>query len=144
MQRPNECLDRLLAGGQVTGLSYPGTGSKIYGLIFLAVLVGLAYWFVLSRTRFGFELKATGLSESAAVASGVSVKRMVVYSLLLSGAAAGAGTLISTYLIGVVADRFSFTPILVTASLIPLAAAAFVVSLVRNGPESGHGLLKAI
>ena len=77
------------AGGQVSGLSYPGTGSEIYGLIFLAAVVGIAYWFLLSRTRFGFELKATGLSESAAVASGVSVKRMVVYSLLLSGAAAG-------------------------------------------------------
>ena len=62
----------------------------------------------------------------------------------LSGAAAGAGTLLSTYLIGVVADRFSFTPILVVASLVPLAAAALVVSLVRNGPASGGGLLKAI
>lgn len=62
----------------------------------------------------------------------------------LSGAAAGAGTLLSTYLIGVVADRFSFTPILVVASLVPLAAAALVVSLVRNGPESGRGVLKAI
>ena len=62
----------------------------------------------------------------------------------LSGAAAGAGTLVSTYLIGVVADRFSFTPILITASLIPLAAAALVVALVRNTDQSGRGLLKAI
>jgi ACS family hexuronate transporter-like MFS transporter len=62
----------------------------------------------------------------------------------LSGAASGAGTLLSTFLIGVVADRFSFTPILVTASLIPLAAAALVVVFVRNTEESGRGLLKAI
>ena len=62
----------------------------------------------------------------------------------LSGAAAGAGTLISTYLIGVVADRFSFQPILITASVIPLAAAALVVALVRNTDQSGRGLLKAI
>ena len=62
----------------------------------------------------------------------------------MSGAAAGAGTLVSTYLIGVVADRFSFTPILITASVIPLAAAALVVTLVRNGPQTGRGLLKAI
>ena len=39
----------------------------------------------------------------------------------MAGAAAGAGTLVSTYLIGVVADRFSFTPILIAASLVPLA-----------------------
>ena len=62
----------------------------------------------------------------------------------LSGAAAGAGTLVSTYLIGVVADRFSFTPILITASVIPLAAAVLVVALVRNTDQSGRGLLKAI
>lgn len=62
----------------------------------------------------------------------------------LSGAAAGAGTLVSTYLIGVVADRFSFQPILITASVIPLAAAALVVALVRNTDQSGRGLLKAI
>jgi ACS family hexuronate transporter-like MFS transporter len=62
----------------------------------------------------------------------------------MSGAAAGAGTLLSTYLIGVVADRFSFTPILITASMVPLAAAALVIALVRNGPLSGGGLLKRI
>ena len=55
----------------------------------VAVVIGVLYWFVLARTRFGFDLKATGLSESAAVASGVSVKKMVLASMLLSGAVAG-------------------------------------------------------
>ena len=36
------------------------------------------YWFVLGKTRFGFDLRATGRSETAAVASGVKVKRMVL------------------------------------------------------------------
>lgn len=62
----------------------------------------------------------------------------------MSGAAAGAGTLLSTYAIGLVADRFSFKPILITASLVPLAAAALVVVLVRNTPASGRGLVKLI
>ena len=57
--------------------------------MFGAVLVGFAYWFMLGRTRFGFDLRATGMSESAAVSSGVSVKRMIVTSMLLSGAVAG-------------------------------------------------------
>ena len=34
--------------------------------------VGIAYWVLLGRTRFGFDLRATGLSETAAVASGVT------------------------------------------------------------------------
>ncbi|MBI4942130.1 MAG: ABC transporter permease [Actinobacteria bacterium] len=62
---------------------------EIYGFIVISGLVGIAYWFVLSRTRFGFDLRATGSSEPAAVASGVDVKRMVLTSMLLSGAVAG-------------------------------------------------------
>jgi simple sugar transport system permease protein len=77
--------------GQVRGIALvPGAGgSKVYGLIFLALIVGVAFQFVISRTRFGFDLRATGRSVSAAQASGVNVKRMVVLSLLLSGAVAG-------------------------------------------------------
>lgn len=66
-----------------------GTSREIYGLIFLAIAVGIAYWFVLNKTRFGFDLRATGQSETAAVASGVNVKKMVVLSMVISGAAAG-------------------------------------------------------
>jgi general nucleoside transport system permease protein len=80
----------ITSGGQVPGIPFPDVASiTVYGLIVVAALVGALYWFVLSRTRFGFDLKATGLSESAAVASGVSVKRMVFLSMLLSGAVAG-------------------------------------------------------
>ncbi len=77
---------------RVPGISVDGmlaTPSKVYGLIVLALVVGFVYWFVLEKTRFGFDLRATGRSESAAVASGVDVKRMVLTSMLLSGAAAG-------------------------------------------------------
>lgn len=62
----------------------------------------------------------------------------------LAGTGAGLGTIGSTYLIGVVADRFSFSPILVVASLVPTAAALLVLLLVRNTSRSGRGILKAI
>ncbi|MDQ3664223.1 MAG: ABC transporter permease [Actinomycetota bacterium] len=67
----------------------PGEDTKVYGLVFLALVAGVAFAVVLSRTRFGFDLRATGQSESAAVASGVNVRRMIVYAMLLSGAIAG-------------------------------------------------------
>ena len=67
----------------------PGSTQEVYGFFVVAVLVGIAYVVVLGRTRFGFDLRATGRSATAAVASGVNVKRMVVVSLLLSGAVAG-------------------------------------------------------
>lgn len=70
-------------------LGFLDTKVQVYGLIVLAVIAGIAYWFVIERTRFGFDLRATGRSETAAVASGVDVKRMAVAAMLLSGAVAG-------------------------------------------------------
>jgi len=76
--------------GRVGGLPLiPDSPLDVYGLIVVAALAGVGYSVLLNRTRFGFDLRATGQSESAAVASGVDVKRMVVASMLLSGAVAG-------------------------------------------------------
>ena len=78
------------ASGQVPGFAVFGaTNGKIEGLFLLAVVVGVGYWFLLGRTRFGFDLRATGRSEPAAVASGVNVKRMIVVAMIISGAVAG-------------------------------------------------------
>ncbi|MYV55051.1 ABC transporter permease [Streptomyces sp. SID3212] len=66
-----------------------GPAGQLWGFIVVAALAGLAYWFVLGRTRFGFDLRAVGQSESAAAASGVSVKKMIFTSMILSGAMAG-------------------------------------------------------
>ncbi|WP_328319251.1 ABC transporter permease [Streptomyces sp. NBC_00388] len=66
-----------------------GPAGMLWGFIFIAALAGVAYWFVLGRTRFGFDLRAVGQSESAASASGVSVKKMVATSMIISGAMAG-------------------------------------------------------
>jgi simple sugar transport system permease protein len=61
----------------------------VWTLVVLAVLAGVGFSVLLNRTRFGFDLRATGMSESAAVASGVDVNRMVVVAMVLSGAVAG-------------------------------------------------------
>jgi simple sugar transport system permease protein len=66
-----------------------GAYNEIFGFVLLAVAAGIFYWLLLNRTVFGFNLRATGASETAAVASGINVKRMVVYSMLISGAIAG-------------------------------------------------------
>jgi simple sugar transport system permease protein len=77
-------------GSWVGGITIFGDSpTKLYGLALVAVLIGIAFWVLLNRTRFGFDLRATGASETAAVASGVNVKKMIVISMLLSGAVAG-------------------------------------------------------
>jgi simple sugar transport system permease protein len=88
-QGNNVLTQPITEGGYLPNFDIPGSTSQLYSLIFLAALVGLAYWFVLNRTVFGFSIKATGLSESSAVAGGISVKRMVVSAMLMSGAIAG-------------------------------------------------------
>ncbi|MDH6191090.1 ABC-type uncharacterized transport system permease subunit [Streptomyces sp. CZ24] len=66
-----------------------GADGEIWGFILVSVLAGIGFWFLLGRTRFGFDLRAVGRSEEAAKASGVGVKRMVITSMALSGAVAG-------------------------------------------------------
>ena len=50
----------------------------------------------------------------------------------MSGTGAGVGTILSTFLIGRISDRYSFAPILVGASLVPLVATALVFLLIRE------------
>ncbi len=71
-------------------------------------------------------------SESVATVSG------------MSGTGAGIGTIVSTYLIGYISDRYSFGPILIAASLIPLVGMVLVLVLVSNRPSSSQSLVRQI
>ena len=59
----------------------------------------------------------------------------------LSGTGAGVGTIVATYLTGVVADRYSFRPVLIVASVVPLVAAAAIFALVRNSSATRRGVV---
>jgi ABC-type uncharacterized transport system permease subunit len=74
--------------GRVPGIPL-GSAGTLHGLILLAAALGVSYWFLLERTRFGFDLKASGESPTAAAAGGVNARRMVIITMLLSGAVAG-------------------------------------------------------
>ena len=50
----------------------------------------------------------------------------------MSGTGAGLGTIVSTYLIGYVSDRYSFEPILIAASVVPLVGMVLVLLLIRE------------
>ena len=62
----------------------------------------------------------------------------------MSGAGAGVGTILATYLTGVVADQYSFEPIMIVGSLIPLVAIVAVLALVRNTEATDQGILRRI
>jgi general nucleoside transport system permease protein len=75
--------------GLLTGLGLAEPRTELYGFLLVAIVAGVVIAVLLKRTRFGFDLRATGLSPSAASASGVDARAMVVKTMLLSGAVAG-------------------------------------------------------
>jgi simple sugar transport system permease protein len=64
-------------------------GRGIFGMFLVAIFLGVAFWWVVNRTRFGFELRASGINPIAARVSGVNSKRMIVVAMVASGAVAG-------------------------------------------------------
>lgn len=62
--------------------------STTWGFV-LAVSLALAFWLVLYRTVWGYELRATGANRDAADAGGVPTRRRLIESMLLAGAFAG-------------------------------------------------------
>ena len=62
----------------------------------------------------------------------------------LSGTGAGIGTIVATLLIGAIADRMSFAPIMIGASILPLFAVVAVLGLVRNTPATDAGVVRPI
>lgn len=65
-------------------------GKIHYGVIIALVLVVVLY-FVLYKTRWGFELNMIGKNSEAARCQGVSIKRNIIIAMLISGGIAGLG-----------------------------------------------------
>lgn len=70
------------------GFSEP-KGIALQGFLFVAIGIGIFYYLLVKRTRFGFELRASGMNPGAARLSGVAPKRMVLTTMLISGGIAG-------------------------------------------------------
>jgi len=68
---------------------HPPAGSELYGFLPLAIVIGVAYYVLVWRTRFGYDLRASGSNPDAARVSGVDSRAMVMKVMILSGAIAG-------------------------------------------------------
>lgn len=77
---PSIGLGSLFSGNQYVGLSIP-----------LSVLIAVLVRVVLEKTRFGYELKATGNNKNAARYCGMAEKRNTILTLAIGGALAGLG-----------------------------------------------------
>ena len=57
----------------------------------LAIIMAVAVWVVLNKTKFGYELKATGSNYHAAKYCGMKENRNIILTMLIAGALAGMG-----------------------------------------------------
>ncbi len=77
---PTLGLDKLFSNNQFVGL----------GLI-ISVVMAFVVWVILEKTKFGFELKATGMNKLAAKYCGMREKTNIILTMMISGALAGLG-----------------------------------------------------
>jgi len=57
----------------------------------LALLTAAGVWWLLEKTTIGFELRTVGMNPDAAKYAGMQPRKMIVLSMMLSGALAGIG-----------------------------------------------------
>ena len=77
---PSLGLGSLFNGNQYVGLALP-----------LSILIAVLVWVVLEKTRFGYELRATGNNKNAAKYCGMAEKRNIILTLAISGMLAAMG-----------------------------------------------------
>lgn len=73
------------------GLNAIFKGSSANGGFFIAILTVIIIYIILSKTTFGFELKACGLNKEASRYAGINEKRNIILSMVIAGTLAGLG-----------------------------------------------------
>ena len=72
------------------GLDKIFPGSQVNGGILIAIVLAVIVYIILSKTTFGYELKACGANRFSAKYAGIKDKRSIVLSMAIAGALAGA------------------------------------------------------
>jgi general nucleoside transport system permease protein len=72
--------------GEIFGVT---PGAHLSWLLFLAIAAAIVVWFLIRRTRLGYEARAVGSSPGSARAGGVSIGATQLRLFLISGALAG-------------------------------------------------------
>lgn len=75
---PTMGLEEIFSNNKYVGIAIP-----------LSILFAILVWVIMEKTKFGYELKATGNNKNAAKYCGMAEKRNIIVSLAISGALAG-------------------------------------------------------
>lgn len=72
--------------------AYPlllGSGFRLHAGFLVALAAAAAVWWLLERSSIGFEFRAVGLNPAAARTAGISVAKVTVLAMIVSGALCG-------------------------------------------------------
>ena len=72
---------------QFFDFKYPASPLNL--TVFLAFFVAWAVWYFLWRTKLGYEIRAVGLNQDAAVYAGIKPQRVIMIAMAVSGGLAG-------------------------------------------------------
>jgi ABC-type uncharacterized transport system permease subunit len=67
----------------------PRLTGRVHAGLIIAILAAVLLWFILTRTRWGYEIRVIGENARAARYTGISIGRNVVLVMLLSGGLSG-------------------------------------------------------
>jgi simple sugar transport system permease protein len=104
-------------------------GSRVNFGIILALIALVLVWFIMKKTTLGYEIRSVGLNPFASEYAGMSSKRTIVMSMVLSGALAGLG--------GVVQGLGTFNYFFVQGSSLSIGFDGMAVSLLGAGSSIG-------
>ncbi len=63
--------------------------TELYLWVIPVILLAVGFHYLVTRSRFGYDLRATGMNANAARTSGVNPKRMIMITMAISGGLAG-------------------------------------------------------
>ena len=66
-------------------------GLTTHGGLLLGIIAAILLWFIIYRSRWGYEIRLIGDNARAAQYAGISISRNIIYVMMLSGALAGLG-----------------------------------------------------
>ena len=67
------------------------SASSVNAGIFVAILAGIIIYFLIEKTKFGYELKACGYNRDAAKYAGINEKRSIILSMAIAGSLCALG-----------------------------------------------------
>jgi len=122
-------------------------GSRFHLGIIIAMLVALAFYVIIRKTKWGFELLGIGGNQTASYAAGINVSRQIILAAIVSGGIAGLAGIgqvagIEFHMKTDLSPGFGYTGVVIAMvgalSPIGVVLASFLMAVIVQGTQAMH------